>query len=101
LKTNKFQEVFGSTDQIEGEKTIPKKRKGHSLSLFQGSIFLFGGIHDVTWELDDLFAYDVAENQWRLIEDDSARRKDYSSVTDISPTKDQINSKKNSIKRNF
>jgi hypothetical protein len=25
---------------------------------------IFGGIHDITWELDDLFVFDVKNNTW-------------------------------------
>lgn len=74
LKDNKFVKVIHNNSS--DCEHLPKNRKGHTFCLFGDSIFLFGGIHDVTWELDDLFAFDLTNNTWRMIEDDSARRKD-------------------------
>lgn len=57
-------------------------RSGHTLTSHDGSIYLFGGIHEVTWELDDLNIYvpkvavlDIQMNNWRTIDIDSPRRK--------------------------
>lgn len=57
-------------------------RSGHTLTSHDGNIYLFGGIHEVTWELDDLNIYipkvaapDIQMNNWRTIDIDSPRRK--------------------------
>ena len=34
-------------------------RSGHSLITYQNKLILFGGIHDVTWELDDLHYFNL------------------------------------------
>jgi len=39
-----------------------------------GNIILFGGIHEITWELNDLYKYNIESNTWKQIEQDSARR---------------------------
>ena len=49
-------------------------RNGHSMNFFQGRIYVFGGIHDITWELDDLHIYDVKTNKWTTLEQDSPRK---------------------------
>lgn len=41
---------------------------------------MFGGIHDITWELDDLHIFDIKSGEWVVLEIDSARKK-----KDISP----------------
>jgi hypothetical protein len=40
------------------------------------NLLIFGGIHDITWELDDLFAFNLNKMEWRAVDEDSARRKD-------------------------
>ena len=32
---------------------------------------MFGGIHDITFELDDLWTFDIATRSWIKLEDDS------------------------------
>ncbi|KAM3130243.1 hypothetical protein pb186bvf_017638 [Paramecium bursaria] len=49
----------------------PKARSGHTMVTFQNKLILFGGIHTITWEMDDVWVYDT---QWRVIENDSSRK---------------------------
>lgn len=42
------------------EGDVPPSRNGHSLEHFEGKLYLFGGIHDITWELDDLHIYSLS-----------------------------------------
>lgn len=51
-------------------------RSGHSINSWGNKLILFGGIHDITWELDDLYAFNVASQEWELIDEDSSRRKE-------------------------
>ena len=44
------------------------------MNFFQGRIYVFGGIHDITWELDDLHIYDLKTNRWTTLEQDSPRK---------------------------
>ena len=36
---------------------IPPERNGHTMDYYEGKLYVFGGIHDITWELDDLMIY--------------------------------------------
>ena len=45
--------------------STPLPRSGHSASLYGDHLMLiFGGIFDVTKELNDLMAFDLAKSQW-------------------------------------
>ena len=48
--------------KLKDEGEIPAIRNGHTLNYFQGRLYVFGGIHDITWELDDLHIYDLKVN---------------------------------------
>jgi N-acetylneuraminic acid mutarotase len=65
---------------------LKKVRNGCTLNSYQGYLILFGGIHDITWELDDLWAFETSKNKWRMIYEDTARRRDYDSQS-LSPIK--------------
>ena len=41
---------------------IPAERNGHSIEYYHGRLYVFGGIHDITWELDDLQIYNIDVN---------------------------------------
>jgi len=30
------------------------------MEYFEGKLYVFGGIHDITWELDDLHIFNIA-----------------------------------------
>ena len=47
------------------------------------NLVIFGGIHNITWELDDLYVFDIKNNNWTMIDSDS-RKKDYSNHTSLS-----------------
>ncbi|CAK70961.1 unnamed protein product (macronuclear) [Paramecium tetraurelia] len=76
---------------------IPMSRSGHSLKGYQDELILFGGIHDVTWELDDLYKFQINLLEWKMINKDTSRRKD---LEVPSPTKSNRNThnKRRSIK---
>ena len=38
---------------------------------YKNKLILFGGIHTITWEMDDVWVYD---KEWRVIENDSSRK---------------------------
>lgn len=55
---------------------LPKIRSGHSLISYNNDkLILFGGIYDITWELDDCFLFDTKTNEWIVIDQDQARKK--------------------------
>lgn len=45
------------------------------MTYYKDKLFLFGGIHDITWELDDLHIFDIKAGEWIVLEIDSARKK--------------------------
>lgn len=55
---------FNMTDfkfhRMEDQGDIPPERNGHTMQFFEGKLYVFGGIHDITWELDDLHIYSLA-----------------------------------------
>jgi hypothetical protein len=48
-------------------KIHPRRRSGASLCYSERGLLLFGGIHDITSELDDLHLYSLAEGQWDML----------------------------------
>ena len=65
--------VFNIADEMWTELQptgeIPFERSGHSMSVINGNIILFGGIWDVTKELNDLHCYMISKNTWEIIAD--------------------------------
>jgi len=53
---------------------IPAVRNGHTMNYSEDKIFVFGGIHDITWELDDLHIYNLVKKAWTTLEQDSPRK---------------------------
>lgn len=46
--------------QVEDKEELrPVVRSGHTVNFYDGKLYIFGGIHEVTWELDDLHIYDL------------------------------------------
>lgn len=68
--------------EVESGQTAPKARSGHSAILYQDYICIFGGIQEVTKELNDLHLYDIAKNAWICLFEE---KKEF--VTAQSPTK--------------
>ena len=49
---------------VDVPDTVPSPRSGHSSTLYQGYICVFGGIFEVTKELNDLHLFDIENNRW-------------------------------------
>ena len=60
--------------RMSDEGEVPAIRNGHTLTHFENKLYLFGGIHDITWELDDLHIYNLSANKWTTLEQDSPRK---------------------------
>ncbi len=69
---------FNMTDfkfrEMDKAGDIPPERNGHTMEHFEGKLYVFGGIHDITWELDDLHIYKLEKNRWTTLEQDSPRK---------------------------
>jgi hypothetical protein len=55
--------AFSLTDfkfkKLKDGGEVPAIRNGHTMNYYDGKLYVFGGIHDVTWELDDLHIYNI------------------------------------------
>ena len=60
---------------------IFQPRNGHSLIAYKNNIILFGGIHDVTHEKNDILVFDISKNTWSVLEKETkwAFEEDYKS----------------------
>ena len=67
---------------VDQDHTVPMARSGHSANLYEGYMCVFGGIFEVTKELNDLHLYDIANNRWICL---FAEKTEF--VTAQSPTK--------------
>lgn len=50
--------------EIEADGEVPYERSGHSSDVYDDFLVIFGGIWDVTKELNDLHLYSFTRNQW-------------------------------------
>lgn len=57
IKTSKWTELQSKSD-------LPLSRSGHSTCLFNNYLVVFGGIHELTQEMNDIQAYDFGQKQW-------------------------------------
>lgn len=55
------------TEILSDPVRSPLPRSGHSAALHNNLMLIFGGIFEVTKELNDLMAFDFATNQWVAI----------------------------------
>jgi hypothetical protein len=46
------------------------ERTGHSCDIIGHYMVIFGGFHDVTKELNDLYLFDFETHEWNLIYED-------------------------------
>lgn len=51
-------------EQIVADGPPPLRRSGHSSCLYKDCMLIFGGIHEVTQELDDLVVFDFKNKRW-------------------------------------
>jgi len=49
----------------------PSARSGHTMNVFKDKMFIFGGIFELTKELNDLISYDFLTGKFQLIGPDS------------------------------
>ena len=73
--------------KLKDDGELPAVRNGHTMNYFKDRLYVFGGIHDITWELDDLHIYDlkvkiswIQTNKWTTLEQDSPRKIDRKAV---------------------
>lgn len=54
-----FDLVQHSWSKIDTKGYMPEERNGHSLTNYGDKLVLFGGIHDITHEKNDLVVFDT------------------------------------------
>ena len=58
---NEWTEVKSENDDC------PLSRSGHSSGAFKNFIIIYGGIHELTQELSDMYLYDITRKKWVMI----------------------------------
>lgn len=53
---------------MDKQGDVPPERNGHTMEHFEGKLYVFGGIHDITWELDDLHIYSLTVHRRDYLE---------------------------------
>ncbi|EGR29299.1 kelch motif family protein, putative [Ichthyophthirius multifiliis] len=89
----KFNTHENQWEQIEiQENSIqPETRNGHILINFKDNLIIFGGIHDITHEKNDLYVFAPHNKQWHIIDDDIShiqKREDENNNTSCMPFQD-------------
>lgn len=62
-------------DPAQGSHDIPLERSGHSCDVFGNYMVLFGGIFEITKELNDFMLYDFKQNKWITLFEESVSPK--------------------------
>jgi hypothetical protein len=60
-----------SWDEIVVKGNSPLVRSGNSLQTYENYLVLFGGIHDMTRELNDCHLFDIAKKKWISLYDET------------------------------
>lgn len=74
-KLNDFWKLDLSSNMWEEVKPadgyLPLERSGHSCDLYENYMIIFGGIYEITKELNDLYLYDFKTNKWVTVFDEA------------------------------
>lgn len=49
---------------VDDNQSVPCTRSGHVSTTYGDYIVIFGGIVEITRELNDMFIYDIKANKW-------------------------------------
>jgi len=64
-----------ATEHVDDHKKgveLPLQKSGHQIAIFKNRhILVFGGIHEVTYEMNDFKAYDLVSKQWKTIDEEN------------------------------
>jgi hypothetical protein len=53
--------------EIEVAGTVPSARSGHSANIYKGKMYIFGGILELTKELNEMLCYDFASGKFTVM----------------------------------
>ncbi len=87
--------------RLSDEGEVPAVRNGHSMNYHEGSLYVFGGIHDITWELDDLHIYSLSSQKWTTLEHDSPRKLEKKPNPSVLDSEKEKNEKKKNYYENL
>lgn len=92
--------TIDNTDAQEMEGTgpdeLPLQKSGHQISLFKNKyIIVFGGIHEITYEMNDLKVFDTVTKKWQTLEEENKVTTDNGSPRNKTLTQQQESTKKN------
>jgi N-acetylneuraminic acid mutarotase len=62
LDTDVWEEIFAAPGSQK-----PIGRYGHSSATYNGHLIVFGGIHEITKELNDLYIFNFKTNFWKRL----------------------------------
>lgn len=60
----RFNLITNKWEKMDPKGEIPMERSGHSASHYQGHMIVFGGLYEITKELNDSFLYNFKTNTW-------------------------------------
>lgn len=55
---------FDKWEEMEPVGVKPMERSGHSADFYNGNMIIFGGLFEITKELNDCHLYDFESNRW-------------------------------------
>jgi hypothetical protein len=74
---------FDGTHWVEHKSTpdqseeVPLEKSGHQMTLFKNQFLLvFGGIHEVTYEMNDLRMYNLQTKRWSIVDEENKATSD-------------------------
>jgi N-acetylneuraminic acid mutarotase len=60
---------------ISNDNSEPLERSGHSCDVYGNYMILFGGIYEITKELNDFYMFDFKKNVWLTLFEESVSPK--------------------------
>ncbi|EGR28436.1 kelch motif family protein, putative [Ichthyophthirius multifiliis] len=85
--------------QIQKNQIQPETRNGHSLINYKDNLIVFGGIHDITHEKNDMYVFSPNDKQWHIIDDDTShqQKKEQDSIIQSSNVLEKNNQDKSIV----
>ena len=78
--------TFQWTELKPFDGILPLARSGHACDIYENYMLMFGGIYEITKELNDFMMYDFKANKWITLFEEA-----------VSPTKTTFNSYQDDI----
>lgn len=51
----------------ETAASTPRGRQGHSMSVYRNQVIVFGGLYEITRELNDFHIFNIENNEWKRL----------------------------------